>query len=125
MTLRGPVWNRKCQEMRQEQTCCNSCACVCTLISSVGLENRRSILAGHGWVRSAFRNSHGGGSGLEGLSLTGEVKGGCRNGLGDLMDSTGLLVVEWEKTKVQQTWENQNLSSNKNKTKQKKAQVFG
>lgn len=63
VTVRGPVWNRRCQEPCQEQTRCKLCAHVCALISSLGLESRGGILAGHGGVRSVFRNSHGGGSG--------------------------------------------------------------
>lgn len=63
VTVRGPVWNRRCQEPRQEQTRCKSRARVCALIS-LGLESRGSILAGLEGVRSTFRNSHGGGSGL-------------------------------------------------------------
>lgn len=62
VTVRGPVWNRRCQEPHQEQTRCKACAHVCALISSLSLESRGGILAGLGGVRSAFRDSHGGGS---------------------------------------------------------------
>lgn len=96
VTMRGPVWNRRCQETRQEQTRCKSCACVCTDFLS-GFGEPWEYL-GRTWMsqicvqeQSRWRQLQGG---LEGLSLTGEVKGGCHSGLGELLASTGLLVVE-------------------------------
>lgn len=88
----------------------------CTLLSSVVLESRGSVLAGHGCLRSSLRKVPSGGSGQGGWKHEplGRGQGGCYHGLERLQALTGILVVELGRdTKGQKTWEKQNSSSDK------------
>lgn len=68
----------------------------CILISSVVLEIRGGVLAGHGRLRSALREAPCGGSVQGGWKHgpLGRGQGGCYHGLERLQASTGILAVE-------------------------------
>ena len=65
----------------------------CILISSVVLESRGGVLAGHGHLRSVLKKAPSGGS-VQGGWKHGPLGRGCYHGLQRIQASTGILAVE-------------------------------